>query len=230
MAKTSQQQRFAYLEMRQKLRTEPQYTPDSKIKKNPYVILITSLTKIAPVPKRQVTLPRLEFLSSLLAVYLGEAVWKALHIQHWKISFGHIFQSRCDGYEKSEIEAIPIRNQMETIQNVSKKNSGTIPRCSESSLFCSAGSAGASKLSAVVVRTRMAKRSRKQIARFSRTRLVNPGQHRNIIQRGFCQHDCSHYNINRTDGLEFRSRFNMESTSTEYHLDTSRTKLLVSDS
>jgi hypothetical protein len=35
-------------------------------------------------PKKKATLPRLELLSSLLAVSLGEAVKNAMQIQHWR--------------------------------------------------------------------------------------------------------------------------------------------------
>ena len=56
------------------------YARLKKIKEDPNVVLLTSKTKVAPLPKRKVTLPRLELLSSLLAVRLGEAVRKALHI------------------------------------------------------------------------------------------------------------------------------------------------------
>ncbi len=57
-----------------------------KFNEDPYVVLLTSKTKNVPLPKRKVMLPRLELLSSLLAVRLGEAVRKALHIQHWKVT------------------------------------------------------------------------------------------------------------------------------------------------
>jgi hypothetical protein len=59
------------------------YARLQKNSKDPYVVLLTSKTKVAPLPKRKVTLRRLELLSSILAVRLGEAVRKALHIQHW---------------------------------------------------------------------------------------------------------------------------------------------------
>jgi hypothetical protein len=48
----------------------------------PYVLLLTSKTRVAPLPKKKVTLPRLELLSSLLAVRLGEVVKTAMQIQH----------------------------------------------------------------------------------------------------------------------------------------------------
>ena len=50
------------------------YARLQKINENPYVVLLTSKTKVTPLPKRKVRLPRLELLSSLLAVRLGEAV------------------------------------------------------------------------------------------------------------------------------------------------------------
>jgi hypothetical protein len=49
--------------------------------------MLTSKTKVAPLPKKKVTLPRLELLSCLLAIRLGEPVRKALNIEHWKITY-----------------------------------------------------------------------------------------------------------------------------------------------
>ncbi len=40
----------------------------------PFTAFLVSKTKVALLPKRKITLPRLELLSSLLAVRLGEAV------------------------------------------------------------------------------------------------------------------------------------------------------------
>ena len=63
------------------------YARLQKKNENPYVIILTSKTKVASLPKKKVTLPRLELLSSLLAIRLGEAVRKALHIEQWKITY-----------------------------------------------------------------------------------------------------------------------------------------------
>ncbi len=49
------------------------YARLQKLNEDPYVVQLTSKTKVAPLPKRKVTLPSLELLSSLLAVRLGEA-------------------------------------------------------------------------------------------------------------------------------------------------------------
>jgi hypothetical protein len=60
------------------------YARLQKENEEPYVILLVSKTRVAPLPKKKVTLPRLELLSSLLAIRLGEKVRTSLHIEHWK--------------------------------------------------------------------------------------------------------------------------------------------------
>jgi hypothetical protein len=74
-------------EMHRKLRTVVASARLPKFNEDPYVVLLTRKTKVTPLPKRKVTLPRLELLSSLLAVRLGEAVRKQLHIKHWKVTY-----------------------------------------------------------------------------------------------------------------------------------------------
>ncbi|XP_057365013.1 uncharacterized protein LOC130685709 [Daphnia carinata] len=48
---------------------------------------LASKTKVAPLPKKKVTLPRLELLSSLLAARLGEKLKNFLHIESWRTIF-----------------------------------------------------------------------------------------------------------------------------------------------
>jgi len=50
----------------------------------PYTILLASKTRVAPLPKKKVTLPRLELLSSLLAIRLGEKIRTSLQIESWR--------------------------------------------------------------------------------------------------------------------------------------------------
>ena len=98
------------------------YARLQKKNENPYVIILTSKTKVAPLPKKKVTLPRLELLSSLLAIRLGEAVRKALHIEQWKITYWSDSLVAL-GWIRGETNRWRsfVKNQVETIQSVSKK-------------------------------------------------------------------------------------------------------------
>ena len=87
-----------------------------------YVFLLTSKRNVAPLPKRKITLPRLELLISLLAVNLGEAVGKAPHIQHWKVTYWSdslVVLGWIRG-EPNRWKSF-VRSQVETIQSVSEK-------------------------------------------------------------------------------------------------------------
>ena len=53
----------------------------------PYTILLASKTIVVPLPKEKVTLPRLELLSSLLAIRLGEKIRTSLKIETWKTTY-----------------------------------------------------------------------------------------------------------------------------------------------
>ncbi len=98
------------------------YARLQKMNEDPYVVLLTSKTKVAPLPKRKVTLPRLELLSSLMAVRLGEAVRKALHIQHWKVTYWSDSLVALGWIRGEPNRWKPfVRNQVETIQSVSEK-------------------------------------------------------------------------------------------------------------
>jgi hypothetical protein len=88
----------------------------------PYTILLASKTRVAPLPKKKVTLPRLELLSSLLAIRLGEKIRTSLHTESWKtiywtdslVTLGWI---RGDPYRWRPF----VRNQVETIRQFSNK-------------------------------------------------------------------------------------------------------------
>ena len=89
---------------------------------DPYVVLLTSKTKVAPLPNRKVTLPRLELLSSLLAVRLGEAIKKPLHIQHWKVTYWSDSLVALGWIRGEQNRWKPfVRNQVGTIRSVSEK-------------------------------------------------------------------------------------------------------------
>ena len=98
------------------------YVRLQKDNEDPYVVLLTSKTKVAPLPKRKVTLPRLELFSSLLAVCLGEAVRKALPNQRWKVNYWSDSLVAL-GWIRGEPNRwkLFVRNQVETIQSVSEK-------------------------------------------------------------------------------------------------------------
>ena len=67
-------------------------------------------------------MPRLELLSSLLAIRLGEAVRKALHIEHWKITYWSDSLVALGWIRGEPSRWRPfVKNQVETIQSVSKK-------------------------------------------------------------------------------------------------------------
>jgi hypothetical protein len=84
--------------------------------------MLTSRTKVAPLPKKKVTLPRLELFSSLLAIRLGEAVRKALHIEHWKITNWSDSLVALGWIRGEPNRWRPfVKNQVETIQSVSNK-------------------------------------------------------------------------------------------------------------
>ena len=77
---------------------------------------------MVPLPKKKVTLPRVELLSSLLAIRLGEAVRKALHIEHWKITYWSNSLVALGWIRGEPNRWRPfVKNQVETIQSVSKK-------------------------------------------------------------------------------------------------------------
>jgi L-rhamnose mutarotase len=98
------------------------YAQLQKMNEDPYVVLLTSKTKVVPLPKRKVTLPRLELLRPLLAVRFGEAVRKALHIQHWKVTYWSDSLVALGWIRGEPNRWKPfVRNQMETIQSVSEK-------------------------------------------------------------------------------------------------------------
>ncbi|XP_045034376.1 uncharacterized protein LOC123475569 [Daphnia magna] len=86
----------------------------------PYTILLASKTRVAPLPKKKVTLPRLELLSSLLATRLGEKIRTSLHTESWKttywtdslVTLGWI---RGDPYRRRPF----VRKQVETIRKFS---------------------------------------------------------------------------------------------------------------
>jgi hypothetical protein len=89
----------------------------------PFNTFLVSKTKVAPLPKRKVTLPRLELLSSLLAVLLGEAVRKALHIEKWKLTYWSDSLVTLGWIRGDANRWKPfVRNQVETIQSVSEKS------------------------------------------------------------------------------------------------------------
>ncbi len=93
-----------------------------KVNEDPYIALLTSKTKVSPLPKRKVTLPRLELLSSLLAVRLGEAVRKALPNQHLKVNYWSDSLVALGWIRGEPNRWKPfVRNQVETIQSVSEK-------------------------------------------------------------------------------------------------------------
>jgi hypothetical protein len=52
---------------------------------NPYTILLASKTRVAPFPKKKVALPRLELLSSLLAI--REKIRTSLQVESWRITY-----------------------------------------------------------------------------------------------------------------------------------------------
>jgi len=88
---------------------------------DPYVILLASKTRIAPLPKKKVTLPRLELLSSLLAVRLGEVVKAAMQIHHWKTIYWSDSLVSLGWIRGEPNKWKPfVRNQVETIRKFSQ--------------------------------------------------------------------------------------------------------------
>ena len=96
------------------------YARLQRIDEEPYVILLASKTRVAPLPKKKVTLPRLELLSSLLAVRLGEVVKNAMQIQHWRTSYWSDSLVSLGWIRGEPSKWKPfVRNQVETIRKFS---------------------------------------------------------------------------------------------------------------
>jgi hypothetical protein len=99
------------------------YVRLQRANEKPFTTFLVSKTKVAPLPKRKVTLPRLELLSSLLAVRLGEAVRKALHIEKWRVTYWSDSLVTLGWIRGDANRWKPfVRNQVETIQSVSEKS------------------------------------------------------------------------------------------------------------
>jgi hypothetical protein len=108
------------------------YARLQKINEDSYFVLLTSKKKVASLTKRKVSLPRLELLSSLLAVRLGEVVRKALHIQHWKVNYWSDSLVALGWIREEPNRWKPfVRNQVDAIKASPRKNGGNIAQASK---------------------------------------------------------------------------------------------------
>jgi hypothetical protein len=86
----------------------------------PYTILLASKMRVAPLPKKKVTLPRLELLSSLLAIRLGEKIRTSLHTESWKTTYWTDSLVTLGWIRGDPNRWRPfVRNQVETIRKFS---------------------------------------------------------------------------------------------------------------
>ncbi|XP_045033919.1 uncharacterized protein LOC123475376 [Daphnia magna] len=84
---------------------------------------LASKTKVVPLPKKKVTLPRLELLSSLLAARLGEKLKNFLHIESWRTIFWADSLVALGWIRGDTNRWKPfVRNQVQTIKKLSGPN------------------------------------------------------------------------------------------------------------
>lgn len=81
---------------------------------------LTSKTKVVPLPKKKVTLPRLELLSSLLAARLGEKIKTFLDIEAWRSIYWSDLLVALGWIRGDPNKWRPfVRNQVESIKMIS---------------------------------------------------------------------------------------------------------------
>ena len=137
---------------------------------NPSIILLASKTRVAPLPKKKVTLPRLELLSSLLAIRLGEKVRTSLHIESWRTIYWSDSRVTLGWIRGDPNRWKPfVRNQVESVRKFSTLLVEALSWGGESSRSRLPGSASTStgRVTAVVEWSSLVEKRRRRMAEFS---------------------------------------------------------------